>query len=151
VGVQTVTYACVPLRAEFTIDGETYVRGLYIEPDCPSPDAGLADCYQPPAGHPQCPFSCPELTEWKSDPPKGGTAPMHVFGFPVADDGTQSGSLTVVVHLTLSTLDGTLIWDGDESEDLAPLADHRAGYFHSGLIEFNLVAPVFDALGRNCL
>jgi hypothetical protein len=145
--VQTVTYACVPLRAGFTVDGQLFIRGLFIEPDCPTPDLQTADCYKPPAGAPPCPFSCPQLTEWKM---LGGTAPMHSFVFPLIDDGSHTGALPVTVHLTLSTLDGTLIWDGDQTEEVAPLIDNRAGTFHSDLMEFRLDSVVWQVLGSNC-
>jgi len=145
--VQTVTYACVPLRGEFTIQGATYVRGLFIEPNCPSPGNLTSDCYRPPAGQPPCPFSCPELTYWKSD---NGTAPMHRFGFPLVDDGTNSGPMTATVHFKLSTLDDTLIWEGDQSEDLPPSGSQKTGYFHSGLMEVRLDLFVWQVLGQNC-
>ena len=144
--VQTVTYACVPLRAEFTVDDQIFVRGLFIEPDCPTPDHKTAGCYEPPAGEPPCAFSCPQLTEWKM---LGGTAPMHNFVLPIVDDGTHIGTLPTTVHLTLSTLDGTLIWDGDQTEELAVI-DNRAGTFHSGLMEFRLDLIVWQVLGMNC-
>src|SRR6267154_1571804 len=122
--IHTVTYACVPLRAELTIDGQTHVRGLFIQPNCPSPGVSLTDCYHPPAQHPQCPFSCPELTPWENDPPVGGTAPMHRFRSVVADDGTVSDPLTKVVHLKVSTLDDVLIWEGVQSASLPVMPDH---------------------------
>lgn len=144
--LQTVTYACVPLRAEFTVDGTTYVRGLFIEPSCPTRVDQTTDCYVPPTNHDPCLFSCPQLTEWKM---LNGTAPMHSFTFPIADDGTNSGPMTATVHLRLSTLDDTLIWDGDQSEELPPLSDHRAGYFHKGLMQMRLDTFVWQVLG-NC-
>lgn len=146
--VQTVTYACVPLRAEFTVEGATAVHGLFAVPDCPTPERRTADCYRLPADHQPCPFSCPQLTYWKN---LGGTAPMHRFTFSLSDDGTNSGTLTATVHLKLSTLDDTLIWEGDQSEELEPLLDHRNGFFHNGLMEIRLDSTVLQVLGRNCL
>jgi hypothetical protein len=146
--LQVVTYACVPLRGEFTVDGTTYVRGLSLEPTCPSPEQLTSDCYRPSTEQPRCPFSCPELTYWKG---VNGTAPMHRFSFSIEDDGSHSGALGVTIHLTLSTLDDTLIWEGDQSEDLTPLLDHRAGYFHSGLMEMRLDEIVWRVLGKNCV
>jgi hypothetical protein len=146
--VNTVTLACVPLRAEFTVDGATSVRGLYVEPDCPSPGTTVANCYQPPEGHEPCPFSCPQVTYWKTG---SGTAPMHRFQFPIADDGTNSGSMTVVFHLRLATLDGELVSARDVSAESPVIAAHGAGYFHEGAVEVVLEPDVHAALGETCL
>jgi hypothetical protein len=136
------------LRAEFTIDGQAQVRGLYLRPDCPPPDTELADCYDPPGDHPQCLAKCDALSTWKH---LGGSAPMHVFKFPLLDDGGNSGPLVETVHLTLSTLDGSLVWDGEQTENLAPLPDNRVGTFHNGLMEFELTRSVLAVLGQTCL
>jgi hypothetical protein len=146
--LQVVTIACEPLRAEITVEGVQSIHGLFVAPDCPSPERPTADCYRPAAEHPPCSFSCSTLTYWKQG---GGTTLMHTFKFPLADDGTNSGLMTATVHLRVSTLNDTLIWEGDQSEDLAPLPDHRAGYFHRGLMEVRLDEAVFKVLSRQCL
>ena len=81
----------------------------------------MADCYEPPGGHDQCSFSCPQSTYWKGG---GGTAPMHRFQFSVVDDGTNSGPISEVIHLKLSTLDDTVVSDQDWSEVCSEISDH---------------------------
>jgi len=82
----------MPLRGEFTVDGVTSVYGLFVEPDCPTPGMTTTNCYRPPEGHPQCPFSCPEIIYWQN---VNGTAEMHRFKFRVADDMTTEVTLTI--------------------------------------------------------
>ena len=50
----------------------------------------------------------------------------------------------------LSTLEDTLIWEGDQSEDLPPSGSQKTGYFHSGLMEVRLDLFVWQVLGQNC-
>jgi hypothetical protein len=149
VDVHLETLSCVPLRAEMTINGVTFVAGLYFRPHCPVPDPGDADCYDPPAGHAKCVAACEHLVEWKHD--NGGTTDMHVFQLRVDDDGTHPDALPAKVHLRLTTLADGAVWEGDQTELLDTLADHRAGFYHSGVMEFVLDEPVLRALGKNCI
>jgi hypothetical protein len=145
--VNMVTSACMPLRGEFTIDGITSVHGLFVKPDCPTPGMTMTNCYRPPEGHPQCPYSCPELTYWQN---VNGTTLMHRFRFPVADDGTNSGPMTVVFHLRLWTLYDALITDEDISVEMPVLDAHGKGYFHEGFVQLIRRDQVMAALGELC-
>ena len=49
------------------------------------------------------------------------------------------------------SIGGMLVSEGDHSEQLAPIPDHRAGTFHNGLIEIRLMDTVWQVLGEQCL
>lgn len=71
---------------------------------------------------------------------------MHRLEFILPDDGTTSTSLAVKLRLRLYTLYGTLILDSFRDAELPTLADHRAGYFHAGEVQWVVFQEVAQVL-----
>jgi hypothetical protein len=148
VSIHIVTFACEPLRARITIDGQAYARGLYWKPKCPS-DAGVMPCFDPPAGHDPCVAACEVITAWQYDPPTGGTAYMHVFEFDVLDDGGHAGPLSATVEVSLATLDSKPISDDALTVTLPQL--YARWFLPRGHVGAQTRRPSVDGAGKELL